>query len=111
MPTLTQLLDILELDPEDPVTHFSLAGAYRTAGEKEKALEHYRLATRFKPDYSAAWFEMARMAEEQGDVPVAMEAYAGAMTASSRAGDDHILNAARVRMRRLERRQGGSKQA
>lgn len=108
MPTLSQLLEALKLDPEDPVTHFSLGNAYRDSGQNDRAIEHYRSAVQYKADYSAAWFELARTAERAEDWDVAAEAYRGAMSASRGAGDDHILNAARVRLERIQRRRGGA---
>jgi len=113
MPTLDQLLAYLESEPEDPVIHFSVANAYRAAGRPIDAIRHYRLAAQYKQDYSAAWFEMARLAEETGELETARAAYGGAMAASQRAGDDHILKAAQVRLRRLDRigRVGGGRSA
>jgi Tfp pilus assembly protein PilF len=105
MPTVQQLTAALTHDPEDPVLHFSLGNAYRDAGKTEAAIKHYREAARHKPDYSAAWFEMARTAEKAGHVDVAIEAYEGAMLASRGSGDDHIMNAAEVRLKRLRRRE------
>jgi predicted Zn-dependent protease len=108
MPTLEQLVAALAALPEDPILHFSLANAYRDADRLQEAAQHYRLATTYQPDYSAAWFEWARVAERQGDLPAAREAYEGAMRASEGKGDDHILKAARVRLLRLTRPGGTS---
>ena len=105
MPSLKQLLEVIASDPEDPIIHFSLAIAYRHAQQSAKAVEHFQLAVRYKPDYSAAWFELARTAERMDDVATACEAYRGAMEASAHTGDDHVLKAARVRLTRLERQQ------
>lgn len=101
MPTLEQLEAALASMPDDPVIHFSLANAYRDARRVEDAIRHYRLAAGHQPDYSAAWFELARLAEKTGRLEVAREAYLGAIAASDGKGDDHILNAARVRLARL----------
>ena len=103
MPTLKQLESALKDSPEDPILHFSLGNALRDVGRLEDSARHYGLATRFQPDYSAAWFELARVAERLGNLQAAREAYEGAMRASSDKGDDHLLKAARVRLSRLER--------
>jgi tetratricopeptide (TPR) repeat protein len=105
MPTIEQLVEALTLLPEDPVLHFSLGNAYRDDGQTAEAIQHYREAARHKSDYSAAWFEMARLAEKDGQLDVAIEAYVGAMKASRGSGDDHIMNAAEVRLKRLRRRE------
>jgi Tfp pilus assembly protein PilF len=104
MPTISQLLKVLDLDPSDPVTHFSLANLYRDEKDIPNAIAHYRQSTTLKPDYSAAWFEMAKIAESDRQWAVAREAYEGAMRASGSTGDDHILKAAAVRIRKLESR-------
>lgn len=104
MPTIEQLVAALTDDPEDPVLHFSLGNAYRDSGHATLAIHHYGEAARHKPDYSAAWFEMARLAEKDGQIDVAIAAYTGAMNASRGSGDDHIMNAAEVRLKRLQRR-------
>jgi Tfp pilus assembly protein PilF len=104
MPTVEQLVAALTSDPKDPALHFSLGNAYRDTGDTARAIHHYGEAAHHKPDYSAAWFEMARLAEKDGQLEVAIEAYTGAMNASRGSGDDHIMNAAEVRLKRLQRR-------
>jgi Tfp pilus assembly protein PilF len=104
MPTLEQLESALSQLPGDPILHFSLANAYRDLGRTEEAIEHYRQAVRHQTDYSAAWFELARLAERHGRLDLACEAYEGAIAASDGRGDDHILKAARLRLSRLESR-------
>ena len=104
MPTISQMLEILELDPSDPVTHFSLANLYKEEEDIPHAIEHYRKSTDLKPDYSAAWFEMAKLAEKDHQWSVAKEAYEGAMRASGSTGDDHILKAAAMRIKKLTAR-------
>lgn len=103
MPTVEQLTSALADSPDDPILHFSLANAYRDGGQLPQAAHHYREATRVQSDYSAAWFELARVCERMDDVPGAREAYEGAMRASTERGDDHLLKAARVRLARLDR--------
>lgn len=104
MPTLEQLEAALKDSPEDPILHFSVGNALRDLGRLEESVRHYGLATRFQPDYSAAWFELARAAERLGHLEAARDAYEGAMRASSDRGDDHLLKAARVRLARLGKR-------
>ena len=104
MPTESQLIEVLRLDPNDPVTHFALGAHYRDHGQSAKAIEHFRRAAELKPEYSAAWFELARTAEDSGDFEAARAAYKGAMNASDSTGDDHILKAARVRLEKLARK-------
>lgn len=104
MPTEAQLLEVLRLDPNDPVTYFALGSHYRDHGQPARAIEHFRRAAELKPEYSAAWFEMARTAEDNGDIEAARAAYKGAMNASDGTGDDHILKAARVRLEKLDRK-------
>ncbi len=104
MPTISQMLEVLKLDPSDPVTHFSLANLYRKQEDVPNAIEHYRKSTDLKPDYSAAWFELAKLAEKSQQWAVAKEAYEGAMRASGSTGDDHILKAAAMRIKKLDAR-------
>ena len=104
MPTIDQLTAALMEDPNDPVLHFSLGHAYQKEGQVDSAIKHFRLAAQHKPDYSAAWFEWARLAERTDRLAAACEAYEGAMNASGATGDDHILKAAQVRLRRLKKR-------
>ena len=103
MPTLEQLETALQDSPEDPILHFSVANALRDLGRWPESAEHYRLAVRFQSDYSAAWFELARVAERMNDLELAREAYEGALRASLSRGDDHLLKAAKVRLARLDR--------
>lgn len=103
MPTPEQLAAALAQSPDDPILHFSLANAFRDSERLAEAAHHYRQATHYQSDYSAAWFELARVAERMGDLSAAREAYEGAMRASTERGDDHLLKAARVRLARLQK--------
>ena len=103
MPTLEQLESALLDSPEDPILHFSVANALRDSGRLPESAQHYRLAVRYQADYSAAWFELARVAERMNDLDLAREAYQGALRASTSRGDDHLLKAAKVRLSRLDR--------
>jgi tetratricopeptide (TPR) repeat protein len=105
VPTPEQLARALLESPEDPILHFSAGNLHRDAGRLLEASHHYRQAARFQPRYSAAWFELARVAERLGDVKSAREAYEGALRASADRGDDHLLKAARVRLARLGKTQ------
>ena len=58
---IAEFEEVRELDPDDPVVRFGLAGAYLEAGQAEDAVVEYREAIRLKPDYSAAYRGLGRV--------------------------------------------------
>lgn len=73
--------DLLERDPDDPVSRFNLANLYVDRGELETAERHFRRAVEIAPDYADAHFNLALVLEQLGRVEEAAEQARRAVTA------------------------------
>lgn len=101
---IAEFKEVLELEPDDPVVRFGLAGAYLDAGRAEEAAGEYREAIRLKPDYSAAYRGLGRALERAGRPDEAKAAYTEGRDVASRNGDLQTKKEIEVFLRRLEER-------
>jgi Flp pilus assembly protein TadD len=101
---IAEFQEVRELDPDDPVVRFGLAGAYLEAGQAEDAVVEYREAIRLKPDYSAAYRGLGRSLERAGRLDEARAAYATGLDVAARNGDLQTKKEIEVFLRRLETR-------
>ena len=69
------LVEILELDPECPLTCFQLAYCFRKTGELEKAEALYLKAARLAPRAGWIYTNLGRTYQALGDRPKAVESY------------------------------------
>jgi len=89
MPTLAQLLPLLESDPNDAFTRYAVAMAYAKEGKLAEALAQFAELKRRHPDYVPGYFMAGRTAEQSGDAPLAKQLYGEGIAAARRTGDRH----------------------
>jgi len=72
---IPKLVEVLEIDPECPLTCFQLGFCFRATGELEKSESFYRQALRMAPEAGWIYSNLARTYQAMGDVPKAREAF------------------------------------
>lgn len=72
---IPKLVEILEIDPECPLTCFQLGYCFRATGELEKSESFYRKALRMAPDAGWIHSNLGRTYQALGDVPKAIETF------------------------------------
>ena len=90
-------LEVLEIDPEDPIATMGLGTAYMQLEQYPDAIPHLETATRVQADYSAAYLNLGKCLEFTGDTTRASDAYQQGIEAAGRKGD-------LMPMREMERR-------
>ena len=90
-------LEVLEIDPEDPVATMGLGQAYIQLDRHADAIPYLETATRVQKDFSAAYLNLGKCHEVLGDATSAREAYTTGIEVAGRKGD-------LMPMREMERR-------
>ena len=72
---IPKLVEILEIDPECPLTCFQLGYCFRATGELEKSESFYRQALRMAPDAGWIYSNLGRTYQAMGDKTKAVEAF------------------------------------
>jgi predicted Zn-dependent protease len=90
-------LEVLEIDPEDPVATMGLGQAYIQLDRHADAIPYLETATRVQKDFSAAYLNLGKCHEVLGDVASARVAYTTGIEVAGRKGD-------LMPMREMERR-------
>ncbi len=90
-------LEVLEIDPEDPVATMGLGQAYIQLDRHADAIPYLETATRVQKDFSAAYLNLGKCHEVLGDVVAARVAYTTGIEVAGRKGD-------LMPMREMERR-------
>lgn len=72
---IPKLIEILEIDPECPLTAFQLGYCFRVTGELEKSESFYRQALRMAPDAGWIYSNLGRTYRVMGDKPKAIEVF------------------------------------
>ncbi len=90
-------LEVLEIDPEDPVATMGLGQAYIQLDRHADAIPYLETATRVQKDFSAAYLNLGKCHEVLGDVISARAAYTTGIEVAGRKGD-------LMPMREMERR-------
>jgi tetratricopeptide (TPR) repeat protein len=74
-PEMIELLrKALELEPNYPDAHFTLAYALHTQGNLDEAIDCYQKVLTLKPDYVEAYYNLGHGLYDRGDLEGAMEA-------------------------------------
>ena len=55
-----QIKEVLNLDPNDAMVHFTLGGHYLSEERYEDAIEPFETAVKLNEKYSAAWLGLGR---------------------------------------------------
>lgn len=90
-------LEVLEIDPEDPVATMGLGQAYIQLDRHAEAIPYLETATRVQKDFSAAYLNLGKCHEFLKDAAAAKAAYATGIEVAARKGD-------LMPMREMERR-------
>jgi len=72
---VSQALEQVQANPDDPQAHLTLGDAHALQGEKVKALEEYERAIELDPEYAEAHIKAGDMLTFQGDYARAAEMY------------------------------------
>jgi len=91
MSRLQQLLNLVRVAPEDALPHYSLGLEYARLGEWENALAAFDATLRVDQDYSAAYYQKARVEIELGRPEVARATLRCGMDTARAARDWHTV--------------------
>lgn len=89
---IDQFKKVLEMDPNDEVVRFGLGKLYAEAGRHEEAVEQWREVLRLKPEYSAAYLEMAKSLRASQRPGEATAILVQGLEIAQRKGDLHVRN-------------------
>ncbi|MBI3620775.1 MAG: tetratricopeptide repeat protein [Nitrospirae bacterium] len=100
---IEQLEKILALDPNDPMTHFGLGGAYGEAQQWEQAVAAYRKAIELKPDYTAAHHGLTEALRALGRTDELRTALEKGIAVGTKTGDHIPTEKMKARLHRLNK--------
>jgi tetratricopeptide (TPR) repeat protein len=78
---------LVELDPEDPMSHWTLGKALHEAGDPGAAEHHLREALRLDPRYSAAYLALGRVLVDRAKLEDAREIFRRGIAVADEKGD------------------------
>lgn len=78
---------LVELDPEDPMSHWTLGKALHEAGDAADAEHHLREALRLDPRYSAAYLALGRVLVDREKFADAREVFRRGIAVADEKGD------------------------
>ncbi|MGH7555684.1 MAG: tetratricopeptide repeat protein [Longimicrobiales bacterium] len=70
---------LIRLDPRDALAHANLAAFYKSAGDADRAIDHYRQALESQPDFASAHYNLALLLETRRDTDGASRHYRSAL--------------------------------
>jgi tetratricopeptide (TPR) repeat protein len=89
MPSLDQLLPLLEADPQDSFLRYGVAMEYAKLGRFDDAMREFNELLKNAPDYVAGYFMAGRTCEQMDDLEKAKTYYRDGIAAAKRTGDQH----------------------
>lgn len=92
---------MLDQGQDSPLLRFSLGREHLNADDAAQAVVHLAAAVEQDPAYSAAWRELGRARERNGEPAGAVEAYRQGIEAAENAGDKQAAREMQVFLRRL----------
>lgn len=92
---------MLEQGQDSALLRFSLGREYLNADDAGAAVEHLQAAVEYDRAYSAAWRELGRAHERNGDPAGAVAAYRSGIAAAEQGGDKQAAREMQVFLRRL----------
>ncbi len=99
---IRMFLEVLEIEPDDPLATFGLGKAYIQLNQFPEALPHLTRATEIQKDYSAAWLDLAKCHEFLGHMDDAIATYRQGIAAAARKGDLMPMREMERRLKALE---------
>lgn len=100
---LSQLLRLLDADPEDPFCLYGIAQEHAGRGDHETAIGWYERAAAADPNDGYIHYHCARSLEALGRMDAAIAAVQAGLAAADRGGDAH----ARAELQALRDELGG----
>lgn len=88
---LSQLRNLLEMDPHDAFCMYGIAMEYAKSGHHEKAIAWFDQTITTDPAYCYAWYHKARCQEESGDSKAAVDTLEQGIERANEIGDMHAL--------------------
>lgn len=82
------LQQLLQMDPSDTFTQFAL-GLEHLEGQPQEAERHFRLTLQKDARYVAAYFQLGKLAFDQGDEKAATEWLEKGIAVAEEVGDSH----------------------
>ncbi|MCC6143802.1 MAG: tetratricopeptide repeat protein [Candidatus Hydrogenedentes bacterium] len=107
---IAMFLEVLEIDPEDPIATMGLGSAYMQLDRPADAIPDLRAAACAKKDYSAAFLKLGQCQEIIGDHMGACETYRQGIAVASRKGDLMPLREMERRLKALQAPGGESQE-
>jgi tetratricopeptide (TPR) repeat protein len=92
MPSLEQLLPLLEANPNDAFARYAVAMEYAKQSRWDEALAQFTELLRRHSDYVPGYFMAGRTAQQSGDVESAKSFYKSGVAAAQRTGDRHAAD-------------------
>src|ERR1043165_6306161 len=98
MSRLDQLKKLLQIAPNDPMSHYGLGLKFITLQNWPEAAAAFDAAIQVDPNYSAAYYHKARALIAAGDGPAARATLDAGLKAAEAAGDWHTMGEMRELM-------------
>lgn len=89
MPTIEQLEQLLDQEPDDVFLNFGLSMALATAGRLDEALERFDRTLHLDADYVPAYFQKARVLADDDRTPEARKTLETGIAVARRVGNEH----------------------
>lgn len=89
MPSLEQLQNLLETDPDDAFLRYGVAMEFARQSRTDEALNEFAELRRRHPAYVPGYFMGARAFEQHGDPDAAKALYKLGIDTAKKVGDDH----------------------
>lgn len=87
MPTIETFEGLLEKGPDSALLRYSLANAYASESQPDKAIQHLVKALEFDQEYSAAWKLLGKCYIDGGDYKSAVATYEVGIQVADAKGD------------------------
>ena len=101
MPTVEELLELLQDDPNDHMLRYGLGMEYFRAERYREAAETFRQAIRLQPDYSVAYRELARCLVRLDQIAEARQTLVQGKEAAVAKGDLQVIKDVEKLLREL----------
>jgi Tfp pilus assembly protein PilF len=92
MPSLDQLLTLLQADPTDTFLQYAVAMEHAKQGHHAEALQAFNALLAQDPNYVAAYFMAGRTCEQNADNEAAKSFYRQGIATAQKIGDTHAAS-------------------
>jgi Tfp pilus assembly protein PilF len=98
---INQLSDMVDSDPDDPLTRYLLGMEYMHLGDHSNAVAAFRTCIALKPNYTAAVRMLADAYRKSGDLKNARAMYEKAIQVAGRTGDLQVKKEAQAILKKM----------